>query len=124
MAAFVGKPRNVDAAVVSGATGDRSVSSYHWHRAAVDNITAELVYRGVRPCARASRLGRKSFVGQLLSSTRKGITARPSQISCARPASKKGESTGTLKASKSLREKPSSTLGRLPWMRVLKEPRR
>ena len=42
----------------------------------------------------------------------------------ARPASKKGESTGTLKASKSLREKPSSTLGRLPWMRVLKEPRR
>src|SRR6266851_1160731 len=86
-------------------------------------------YRGVdiarsRTCAKASRLGKRSFVRRRQSSIKKDTTAPPSPISCEPLVSKKGGFTGTLRAKKSLRETPSTMLGKLQWMRASKEQRR
>src|SRR6266852_8404206 len=77
-----------------------------------------------RTCAKASRLGKRSFVRQRQSSIKKDTTALHSPTSCARRGSKKAGFTGTLRAKKSLRETPSTTLGKLQWMRASKEQTR
>src|SRR6266446_812932 len=86
-------------------------------------------YRGVdiarsRTCAKASRHGKTSFVRQRQSSIKKDTMARHFPISCEPLVSKKAGFTGTSRAKKSLRETPSTTLGKLQWMRASKEQRR
>src|SRR5229473_3563715 len=86
-------------------------------------------YRGVdiarsRTCAKASRHGKTSFVRQRPSSIKKDTPAQHFPISCEPLVWKKAGFTGTLRAKKSLRETPSTTLGKLQWMRASKEQRR
>src|SRR5216684_1725465 len=77
-----------------------------------------------RTCAKASRLGKRSFVRQRQSSIKKDTTALHFPISCEPLVWKKAGFTGTLRAKKSLRETPSTTLGKLQWMHASKEQRR
>src|SRR5216684_1759022 len=77
-----------------------------------------------RTCAKASRLGKRSFVRQRQSSIKKDTTALHFPISCEPLVWKKEGFTGTLRAKKSLRETPSTTLGKLQWMHASKEQRR
>src|SRR5882762_8971781 len=49
-----------------------------------------------RTCAKASRLGKRSFVSQRQSSIKRATTALHFLISCARRASRKAGFTGTL----------------------------
>src|SRR5580700_4123376 len=77
-----------------------------------------------RTCAKASRHGKTSFVRQRQSSIKKDTTALHFPISCESLVWKKAGFTGTLRAKKSLRETPLTTLGKLHWMRASKEQRR
>src|SRR6266851_4008967 len=77
-----------------------------------------------RTCAKASRLGKRSFVRQRQSSIKKDTTALHFPISCEPPVWKKAGFTGTLRAKKSLQETPSTTPGKLQWTRASKEQRR
>src|ERR1700758_1306050 len=89
-----------------------------------DQTVAESTSRRVGTCAKARRPGKRSFVRQRQSSIKKDTTALHSPISCEPLVSKKEGFTGTLRAKKSLRESPSTTLGKLQWMRASKEQRR
>src|SRR5207302_5372068 len=88
-----------------------------------DRTVAESI-GGVATCEKARRRGGKSFAERPQSSIEKGIAAPPSPISCERRGWRKAGSTGTLRAKKSLQETPSTTPGKLQWMRASKEQRR
>src|SRR5207248_11525790 len=75
-------------------------------------------------CAKASRLGKRSFVRQHQASIKKDSTALHFPISCEPLVWKKAGFTDTLRAKKSLRETRSTTHGKLHWMRASKEQRR
>src|SRR5258708_23317297 len=85
---------------------------------------AESTLRGSRTCAKANRHGRTSFVRQHQSSIKKDTTALHFPISCEPLVWKKAGFTDTLRARRSLRETPSTTPGKLQWMRASKEQRR
>src|SRR6266481_8279501 len=77
-----------------------------------------------RTCAKASRLGKRSFVRPRQSSIKKDTTALHFPTSCEPLVWEKAGFTGTLRAKKSLRETPSTTPGKLQWARASKEQRR
>src|SRR5580704_690283 len=62
--------------------------------------------------------------GQRQSLIKKDTTALHFPISCERPDWKRVESTAILRARKSLRETPSTTPGKLQWMRASTEQKR
>src|SRR5258708_17663174 len=109
---------------ISNATWDRSVSSNNVYGAAGEHRVVRLVSLGSRKCVKASKRGKKSFVRRPQSSIKKDMTALRFPISCEPLVCKKVGFTGTLKAKKSLRETPSTTLGKLQWMPASKEQRR
>src|ERR1700731_3698853 len=107
------------------ASGDRSVSSNPWY-SAISATVAEINFTrsgNVRK-GEQTRQDKTSFVRQRQSSIKKDTTALHFPISCELRVSKKAGFTGTLRAKKSLPETPSTTLGKLRWMRASKEKRR
>src|SRR5262245_19606574 len=107
-------------AVAFIATWDRSVSS----KIVVDDHQPGANSVKEAPCAKASKPGRKSFVRQHRSLIKKDTTALLYPISCERPGWRKAGSTVTLRANRSSRAMPSTTLGKSLWRRASKEQRR
>src|ERR1700730_10975636 len=120
--------------------GSPMANSAHWPHIKCDpgpvGLIQPLVSCGQRPyyreveiarsrtCAKASRLGKRSFVRPRQSSIKKDTAALHFPTLCEPPVWEKAGFTGTLRAKKSLRETPSTTLGKLQWMHASKEQRR
>src|SRR5262250_3493558 len=108
-------------AVAFIATWDRLVSS---ELIVGDHQSTPIQVTRNTTCAKASKPGRKSFVKQHRSLIKKDTTALHYPISCERPGWRKAGSTVTLRANRSSRAMPSTTLGKSRWRRASEEQRR